>query len=288
MKSISNALRSFYYYLSPARRKLLRRWFFFPVDFWEYIVGARKPLVPPKGMIFVGRGDFEKVGDSLLALMQSTCPIKPHYHVLDVGCGIGRLARPLTNFLDSNGSYSGFDVEEEGISWCKTHYKHFPNFHFDHVPLYNDLYNNNQALQKPEEFNFPYAQEKFDLVILTSVFTHMMPDAFEQYVSEISRVLKPGGTCFATAYIVDDDIEKNHHKKLYQFFPYSHGRVYLHNLLVPSANVAYPFDYFQSVFAQSGLRLCTMKRGWWFKHAASDGEHFQDTLIFQKPESVQS
>ena len=39
--------------------------------------------------------------------------------VLDVGCGIGRMAIPLARYLNTDGKYEGFDIIPENIAWCQ-------------------------------------------------------------------------------------------------------------------------------------------------------------------------
>ena len=56
-----------------------------------------------------------------------------------------------------------------------------------------------------DEFQFPYEADQFDFVFLSSVFTHMLPDDMDHYVSEISRVTKPGGRCLATFCLLNDE-----------------------------------------------------------------------------------
>lgn len=61
--------------------------------------------------------------------------------MLDVGSGIGRMARPLTKFLTS-GSYVGIDIVPRGIEWCQRHItSRYPNFTFQHADVYNKEYN---------------------------------------------------------------------------------------------------------------------------------------------------
>jgi hypothetical protein len=40
-------------------------------------------------------------------------------------------------------------------------------------------------------------------VFLTSVFTHLLPDEVARYLDEIRRVLRPGGRCLATFFVLD-------------------------------------------------------------------------------------
>ena len=56
---------------------------------------------------------------------------------------------------------------------------------------------------------FPCADNSFDLVFLTSVFTHMFAGDVENYLSEISRVLKPGGKCLITWFLLDEVSRKS-------------------------------------------------------------------------------
>ena len=57
----------------------------------------------------------------------------------------------------------------------------------------------------PEAFEFPYPAEAFDLVFLTSVFTHMLPPEVRHYLSEIHRVLRPQGRCLMTFFLLNED-----------------------------------------------------------------------------------
>ena len=47
-----------------------------------------------------------------------TAGLRPDHHVIDIGCGSGRLALPLTNFL-RRGRYEGFDIDPDMIAWCR-------------------------------------------------------------------------------------------------------------------------------------------------------------------------
>jgi len=61
------------------------------------ILGKRNPLIPPRHLIFIGDGDYENTGKEFLHYFVKLAGLKPDDKVLDIGCGIGRMAVPLTS-----------------------------------------------------------------------------------------------------------------------------------------------------------------------------------------------
>jgi SAM-dependent methyltransferase len=174
------------------------------LDARDRLSRSRDPLVPPRRLQFVGRGDFAETGDEFLGHFRELAGLEPGERVLDVGCGIGRMARPLAGYLDpANGSYEGFDVHGEAIGWCRRRYgRAHPNFHFVLADLFNRRYHPGGA-HSASEYRFPYDDGSFDLVIATSVFTHLLEEEAEHYLAESARVLAPGGRLFATLFLLD-------------------------------------------------------------------------------------
>ena len=274
--------RKFYYFLTPSLRYFIRRAYFLPIDLWNSIIGKRDKMIPPQGLIFVGSGDFKKIGEHYLAVFIEHCGLLPEHHVLDIGCGIGRIAIPLTNFLNNQGSYDGFDIVEKGISWCRKHIStSFPNFKFLHVDLKNDLYNL-KTEQKAKNFIFPYLDNNFDLIILTSVFTHMLIEDVENYIKEIYRVLKPNGKCLITFYILNSE-SKNYMKSNHDFnFDINIGNYSLLDQKVKEANVAYEEKYILNLITQNNLFIEKTLYGFWSGRPKKESFDFQDTLIISK------
>ena len=98
----------------------------------------------------------------------------------------GRIALALTEYLAPSARYEGFDVVEAGITWCRDEITpRYPNFRFTHVDLYNRSYNPGGRVHAAE-MRFPYGDEQFDFVYLTSVFTHMLPADVERYLGEVA------------------------------------------------------------------------------------------------------
>lgn len=278
-----NFLRNTYYFLPPVVRRISRRIWYLPLDAIESITGARGSMVPPRGRIFIGSGDFVKAGEAIKEQLLDLGGLQPGSRVLDVGCGIGRVAVPLTSYLDDQGSYEGFDIVKSAITWCtrKIHSR-FPNFRFTHVDLKNDLYNLGTD-REARDFVFPYEDGEFDLVFLTSVFTHMVLADVENYLEQIHRVLKPGGSCFATFFLINEEaktLKKQNGKFMFSTELEHH---YLFHARVKEANVAYDEDHLvQKMIVPKGFQMEQVLYGFWPGRTKSDLSNFQDICVFRK------
>jgi len=92
-----------------------------------------------------------------------------------------------------------------GVNWCADRYTgRFPNFRFHLIDVYNRLYNP-AGSQKAAEYKFPLPDEEFDFVVLNSVFTHMFAAEVENYLSEVARMLKVGGCCLISFFLLNDE-----------------------------------------------------------------------------------
>jgi SAM-dependent methyltransferase len=174
------------------------------LDARDRVTGAADPLVPPRRRQFIGAGDYVTVGDEFLALFVERAGLRPTERVLDVGSGIGRIARPLVGYLTPPGRYAGFDPDPDGVAWCREAYADHANFAFDHVDAFNTTYNPTGTVD-PATLRFPHEDDAFDLVVMTSVLTHLLPDTVDNYLRETRRVLAPGGRLFGTWLLLDDD-----------------------------------------------------------------------------------
>lgn len=273
-------LRKVYYSLPPNARFWARRLYYYPTDLLDYYSGKRDRLTPPKGMIYTGSGDFKAQGKKILNNIIQLTDLKAHHRILDIGSGIGRLAVPLTQFLSTAGSYEGFDVVKTGVDWCNSRIKpEHPNFNFKYIDLKNDLYKQDGAEAK--SLSFPYPDNSFDRIALISVFTHMIPEEVAHYLSEISRVLKSGGRCFATFFLYDTDTADFRNPNFQ--FPHLFENHALMDKQVQSANVAFDQSYLRQQIESRQMKWSTYHEGYWNlgipKETAYD---FQDIVIIEK------
>lgn len=275
-------LRTLYYLLPPKMRLLARKVYYLPEDTYLKVSGKKKRMVPDKGDIYIGSGDFIEQGIHHLDLLRKYAGLKKDHEILDIGCGIGRSAVALTNFLNNEGKYEGFDVVEKGIKWCKKNISSiFSNFNFHYIPLKNDLYT--KAGKRPEEFIFPYHDNRFDVVFLFSVFTHMQESETDHYLHEIYRVLKQGGTCLATFFIFNEKEEKYISESNSFSFPFKKEGYRLMDQNVKSANVAFNEQHILNIIKDKGFKITNIVNGYW-KNIDNKNEltDFQDIIIMNK------
>jgi SAM-dependent methyltransferase len=250
------------------------------LDLRDRMSGRADRLVPPRRLDFVGHSDFIATGDEYLTQFVELGGLQPADAVLDVGCGIGRMARPLTGYLSSDGSYDGFDVNREGIGWCRRRYARHENFRFQVADLFNRRYNPRGA-HSAAEYRFPYADASFDFVILTSVLTHLLEAEADHYLAETGRVLRPGGRVFATFFLLDDDTRAAiaDGRAGLQFLD-AHEHVAVVDEAVPEEAVAYDAGWARERLGEHGMEQRSVTPGTW--SGREDATSFQDIVIAER------
>ena len=247
------------------------------LDLRDTVSRRRDPLVPPRRLDFVGHSDFVATGDEFLAHFVELGGLQPDERVLDVGCGIGRMARPLTGYLSDDGSYDGFDVNHDGIRWCERRYRRHANFRFRVADLFNARYNPHGA-QRADEFRFPFDDASFTFVFATSVFTHLLEADATHYLAECARVLAPGGRFFATFFLLNDTSRALIAEgRAGLAFLDVDERVAILDEAVPEEAVAYDDEWVFEALRHSGLELTGLHPGSW--SGRDEFVSFQDIVV---------
>ena len=118
-------------------------------------------------------GDFDQIGslERDLLIQQG---LTPNGYLIDVGCGSGRLAKPLAEYL--TGKYLGLDIVPELVEYARQ-FVGRPDWRFEVA----------------EGLTIPEADGQADFVCFFSVLTHLLHENSYLYLQEAGRVLKPGG-----------------------------------------------------------------------------------------------
>jgi 2-polyprenyl-3-methyl-5-hydroxy-6-metoxy-1,4-benzoquinol methylase len=175
--------------LEETTRKLKKRVRLLVLNTVSRLKGAPDGLpLPPAQLMFLVQGttnvrefwtDGLGTAQAILDVLHgSGIDIGGSMRILDFGCGSGRVIRHLHGMTGAR--FNGSDYNPLLIEWCQRNLR-FGQFDVNGVspPLV-------------------YEKEQFDLVYALSVFTHFPEDLQSAWLSELSRVLKPGGHLLMT------------------------------------------------------------------------------------------
>jgi len=105
-----------------------------------------------------------------------------HTHILEWGCGVGRIIRHLPRLSKPGTGITGVDINPAMIGWNSTN---LPGIAF-HTIDYNPP--------------TPFADGSFDLIYALSVFTHIEREHQHAWLQEMHRLLQPGGLFLFTTH----------------------------------------------------------------------------------------
>jgi SAM-dependent methyltransferase len=201
--------------------------------------------------------------------------------VLDVGCGVGRVAFGLALYLSASGHYEGLDAAARWVEWNrKAISARFPNFRFRLADVRNGLYNR-QSRASAERLRFPYDDESFDAALVESVFQHNRAPVVRRYLAELARVLRSGARCVVTGFFlrrgwVADDQRADCLDFLHQI-----EDAWSASATRPEIGIAFEAARFEEWVEEAGLDLAEFHRGDW--HAEGPGIAYQDVIVLEKP-----
>jgi SAM-dependent methyltransferase len=112
--------------------------------------------------------------------------------ILDVGCGTGRHIVLLTRL---GFHMTGFDSSSHALALCRKW--------LEAEGLNADIREHRMELK------FPYTDASFDAVISTQVIHHNLLKDILFTISEIERIIRPGGLIFITVPVLDENPKKS-------------------------------------------------------------------------------
>lgn len=144
----------------------------------------REPFLPLPRLRFKVSGNPQKrqylavgrqIKDDLQTALKPTGKrLYDFKNILDFGCGCGRTLIWLRNKPDDCRLF-GSDTDGELIDWCQKH--------LDFV----------ECRVNPPLPPTDYPDDKFDLIFLISVFTHLDEEYQRQWLAELNRIAQPSG-----------------------------------------------------------------------------------------------
>jgi SAM-dependent methyltransferase len=174
---------------------------------WESWVAYEPGLVPPLRMMreegIEVLEDWFRWAEEWNVFLRAYGGVGGSSRVLEIGCGLGRIAYPLRIVIGPDGGYDGFEICRWKVDHLdRTFTPAHPNFRFTWADVRNTFYNPSGSTP-PDAYRFPYPDRTFDVVYAASVFTHMAPEGASRYVREAARVLKPDGRCVFSFFLLD-------------------------------------------------------------------------------------
>jgi len=240
---------------------------------------------PPQKMIdhVAGEGttpsSYRAVGNFIvLDLLHYGLVTVDEGNIADVGCGCGRVATHLAPIMSSGGEYHGFDTWAKGIRWAKRHISsRYPNFNFSRLGASENRRDPGYVGQKAFPLGLEY--ESCDLVLATSLFTHLSYDAAEEYLRQFHRILTKHGRVYITLFMYDEESRQTLEGKELEFDRY--GAYFKHPTFFDSffnpATITRLLD-------QTGFSILLRRNGYWRGDEYRRGRRFgfQDLLILKK------
>lgn len=254
-----------------------------PLDYLSRLVNNKTDFPPLHLRRYVGPlRTFEASGAEFMTYLRLLVDLRPGESILDVGCGCGLMALYLKDYLAETGSYAGVDLHSPAINWCSKHIAgRRANFQFRHIDVKSLAYNARGELSA-DNFTFPYEPASFDVILFKSIFTHLRPGEVENYLKEVSRLLKAEGRCLATFFLLNQEqgllAAEGRNTLRFSFGDEQWRYVYEHS---PESACAYSESFILSLLQKHDLTLARPANyGSW--SGRESGLSFQDMLIIKR------
>jgi SAM-dependent methyltransferase len=207
--------------------------------------------------IFNGHLTFIQAGNQcwLTFLSRKYCTSKAD--VVELGCGCGRIARPLRDPPWDpwfEGTYVGVDIDGEMIEYCRSN---FPESRFQFIlsPHRSSTYSSGNlydAQETPSKLVIANERSK-DFVYSISLYSHLLETEFIEYMQESYRILRTNGIMFMTFFCIE-------HLELggRWTFRYRRGNAYIESARYPEAAVAYHEAFVIDLAKKCGFREVTL------------------------------
>ena len=207
--------------------------------------------------------DFEGSGGEYIAYLKLLCGLKPGDELLDIGCGCGLMCLPLSENLvlpKYLKSYVGMDTDKGLIDWCRENVKYGNCFFI--------------LLEDRDGGYLPAESNSFDVILAKSLFTHLLKEETENYLNEIKRLLRLGGRCLATFFLLNEVEPKGRYTFKFVSYPEAYERI-----TGKRAAVAYDEKWLLGLLKRMGFSVDVYSGSW---RGDGKGLSFQDIIILRR------
>ena len=199
---------------------------------------------------------IESAASAMASLIESMQHVREDDLVLDIGCGPGAMTAWFARMLGPRGAYVGFDLDEASIEWCRDHFRKDDRLRFELA----------DAARR-----FPLEDGAAGFVLAKSVFTHLTESEASTGLAEIRRVLSPGRTALATAFLFDG-LEGGRRSAGYFPFSDSAGSIRWRWKTRPRSGIAFDRGRFERLVEEAGLRVALFRPGFFPGDAVPQGQ----------------
>lgn len=237
----------------------------------------------------VGGGDPELIAKEVVTVIEKYTNLASSESILDMGCGCGRIAAALTQYVDRETRYLGIDIVPGLIDFARTFITpRFPSFHFALLNESNTSYDSWR--RKGDNIGIANLAEavpaqSIDLAISVSLFTHLDFAPALAMLTSIRNGLKNDGRVFMTVFVLDasarDGVAAGQTAFSFKQRTPS-GKLFAERSDDPTFAVAYDDGLLDELIRSAGFQLERHVRGYW--SIGGTGETFQDALILRRPE----
>jgi ubiquinone/menaquinone biosynthesis C-methylase UbiE len=164
--------------------------------------------------------------------------------ILEVGCGTGQWLRDFIKWGARAENITGIDLLEDRVSTARR------------------LCPPAVSIQCASAAHLPFANERFDIVLQSTVFTSILdPNVKKRIATEMMRVVKPEGLILWYDYHVNNpwnkDVRGIKRREIYQLFPSCRIDLERITLIPPLARAVAPYSYLTCYLLEKFPPLCT-------------------------------
>jgi ubiquinone/menaquinone biosynthesis C-methylase UbiE len=255
---------------------------FRPFDDRRLLMVDHLKLIPPARYRTPGQSALSEFGYSagVMAAYLGEHLKSENPHILDLGCGTGKMVSAVWGLLGERGRYTGLDIDSWMIDFDRRWYPS-NRCSFIHAPVYNAMYNPKGIPQS--EYRLPLEDGSIDAAIAFSLFTHLRQEDAQHYFQELARLLKPGAPALFTFFLIDERYDPNRFR----------GTRWCFDSTIEGQPEWYYASYYKAIpeaqigVTRKGIDLLlgddfTLEKvysGWW---CGLPGAMLQDALVFRR------